>query len=335
MKPDRGGSYRRLPGRARLVFGLSTLWYASDHLLLVKRQGFGESYQRYYFRDIQSITSHRTDRDTLLWGIHIVVALLLAVPTALALIGGKPERWWWSIAAAIVLYSLVVHWWRGSTCSCRMRTILQEVELTPLRRERWLRRTFAIIDPLIRLSQGGLDQAALAEQLRSSGVVDDRTSSREEPSGKPPAPPPPIGRGNLVWHSIICYLFIIDATVSIGQVLMPNTFLTMMGAILALSEFGVVILTLTRQNSSLIGRALRPFTWTAFGVLCLAALGSWVAMFIRTLQTQGAVNPATLSGPKWYSVVYIVVYYSFGIIGLTLIRRHRFENEHQWLKLNT
>jgi len=47
--------YQKLPGHRRGFLRGSSLWLAPDHLLLVKSLRFREEYQRFYFRDIQSI----------------------------------------------------------------------------------------------------------------------------------------------------------------------------------------------------------------------------------------------------------------------------------------
>ena len=53
--------YRRLPGRQRRLTGSSTLWTASDHLLLVNTGLAQETYRRFHFRDIQTIVVRRTN----------------------------------------------------------------------------------------------------------------------------------------------------------------------------------------------------------------------------------------------------------------------------------
>ena len=61
--------YQRLPGRGTQVDGdrwlavsrsLCTVWMARDHLLLVSRTGYTETYKRFYFRDIQAVIIRKT-----------------------------------------------------------------------------------------------------------------------------------------------------------------------------------------------------------------------------------------------------------------------------------
>ena len=322
--------YRRLPGRARRLFGVSTLWYADDHLLLVSQRSFSETYHRYYFRDIQSISTHRNDRGSVWWALLALASILVVFPAVAMFVSGAPSRWAWSVPAGVLLISLGVHWWRGTTCTCHMRTILQGVEVAPLRRVRWVRGALAIIEPLIEGSQGPLDRALLVEQVQVSG---ERGSGPAPPVRSIVPPPPPLPRGTARLQSVLCYLFLTDAVVTSGQILLPSGSLAALGAILALAEFGVVITALTRQKSTLMGRSLRPFTWAAFGVLCLAAITAWIANVVAAMNSAAVGTPAAPTAPSAVYIVYVIVYVVVGIVGLTLIRRLRFESEHRWLNL--
>ncbi len=333
MMAARTTPYRRLPGRARHLFGVSTLWYADDHLLLVNQKSFSETYHRYYFRDIQLISTHRNDRGRAWWALLALASILVAVPAVAMFVTAAPWRWAWSVPAGVLLIGLGVHWWRGATCTCHMRTILQEVEVAPLRRVRWVRSALAIIEPLIEVSQGPLDRALLVEQVEVPG---ERGSEPVPPVRSIVPPPPLLPRGTGRLQMVLCCLFLTDAVVTSGQILLPSGFLSALGAILALAEFGVVITALTRQKSTIMGRSLRPFTWAAFGVLCLAAITAWVANFVAVMSRAAAgatLAPAAPAAPSEVYVVYVLVYVVVGIFGLILIRRLRFESEHRWLNL--
>ncbi len=65
--PKAPKDYTRLPGRGLRYGGfrlfsraICTLWMGADHLLLVDRTGYTESYKRFYFADIQAIVVRRT-----------------------------------------------------------------------------------------------------------------------------------------------------------------------------------------------------------------------------------------------------------------------------------
>jgi len=333
MTAGRGASYRRLPGRARRLFDVSTLWYTDDHLLLVIRQAFSESYRRYYFRDIQSIAMHRDGRGSVWWALLGLASILVVIPAVASFIAGAPGRWWWGSAGGVVLIGLGIHWWRGATCCCRMRTILQEAEIAPLRRMRWVRSALAIIEPLLEASQGSFDRALLLEQVKESTEAHHETAPQVK--SKVP-PPPPLPRGSTRLHVVLCYLFLADALVTTLQIALPGRLLSALGSALVLAEFAVVITALTRQKATFLGRTLRPFTWIAFGVLCLAALTSWIAAVLKGINAAAEgmpVAPNVPAAPAGVYLAYVIVYVAIGIFGLILLRRHRDETEHRWLNL--
>ncbi len=94
-----------MPGRPFAPFSASSLWYGTDHLLLVESALFKEQYKRFYFKDIQSVAMHRT-------GIHWVwnfvwgaIALLFGVIALL--ISGTPYAS--ATICALSLAALVVN----------------------------------------------------------------------------------------------------------------------------------------------------------------------------------------------------------------------------------
>src|SRR6185503_15449364 len=52
--------YRRLPGRGMAVLQHARVYQGPDHLLQVVSTGYSEIYKRFYFRDIQAISIHKT-----------------------------------------------------------------------------------------------------------------------------------------------------------------------------------------------------------------------------------------------------------------------------------
>ena len=54
--------YRKLPGKRRGFFNVSSVWAGPDHLLLVRGSRFREEYKRFYYRDVQAIAVARAPR---------------------------------------------------------------------------------------------------------------------------------------------------------------------------------------------------------------------------------------------------------------------------------
>src|SRR5258707_7687972 len=97
--------YRRLPGLGSGAFEHVRLYLAAVHLLLVSSSGFTETYKRFYFSDIQSITLCQTAHGKIwngVWG-----SLLLGFSVA-ALQSDLPfAAIWWSIAAVFLILLMV------------------------------------------------------------------------------------------------------------------------------------------------------------------------------------------------------------------------------------
>jgi len=188
-------TYQRLTrpssGFAVAVFTRSSLWLGKDHLLCLDAASYSETYKRFFFRDIQSISIQMTMR-------RVYWNWFLGIPTAVFLLAGVPyfafgtrkstgELIAVSIITAAFLIPLVVNNLLGPTCSCRIKTAVQSEELRSLRRLRKTEKVIGRLRPLIAASQGTLAPEEVAARLRAAGVS-------EEP---PPAEPAPPGPGDL------------------------------------------------------------------------------------------------------------------------------------------
>jgi hypothetical protein len=85
--PKAPKEYQRLPGRGSLVEGnrwlavtrsLCTVWMARDHLLLISRTGYTETYKRFYFRDIQAVIIRKT-ATAFVWNIVLMILALASI----------------------------------------------------------------------------------------------------------------------------------------------------------------------------------------------------------------------------------------------------------------
>jgi hypothetical protein len=180
--------YQRLPGRGTQVEGgrwfaitssLCTVWMARDHLLLVSRIGYTETYKRFYFRDIQAIIIRKT-ATAFVWNIVLsIVALGFILPAVgvsdatakivLALIAG--------FFTFLVLWSL----WRGSSCVTHIKTAVQTEQLAAWNRMRAARKGMALIRPRLLEAQGEFPQAELRARLEEQILRQTQASSAETP----------------------------------------------------------------------------------------------------------------------------------------------------------
>jgi hypothetical protein len=106
------------------------LWFADDHLLVVKSHFFSETYNRIYLKDIQSFLTIKTSYRKKLF---LFFFLLLILSIILFLIN---TRFSISLAALLFSYALIGglgNYFLGETCSCYIQTKVQVVKMPIVR----------------------------------------------------------------------------------------------------------------------------------------------------------------------------------------------------------
>jgi len=158
---------RNATGFSVAVARRSSLWLGDDHLLLVESAFFVETYKRFFFRDIQTITMRKTDaRKIWNWilGMFLFVSglLILAIPgdanTAKIVLG--------IIVLTIFGIPLLLNNLFGPTCACQIRTAVQTENLPSLRRVRQTRKVLDKIRPLIVAAQGEISSEEVNARMR-------------------------------------------------------------------------------------------------------------------------------------------------------------------------
>lgn len=186
--------YRRLPGVGTNAFEYCRLYLGPDHLLLVSSSGYAESYKRFFFRDIQSITIRKSSLGkvwNVVWGL-----LFWIFGVAVALEAGGGAMYFWLGVAAIFLVLLIWNIGRGPTCVTQITTAVQTRTLAPLNRLRRARQVLAQLRPLIEATQGTLTSDELnrqLEQARRGGTPVAQSLPTTEASGASETSLPPAG----------------------------------------------------------------------------------------------------------------------------------------------
>jgi hypothetical protein len=162
-------AYTRLPGRGRTWRGLCRVWLGEDHLLMVQTANYGETYKRFFFKDIQAIVVQRTHMGktwNAIWGgLFLFFGILAAV-------GGE-------FVTSIVLLcigapfglALLVNLILGPMCVLSIRTAVQTERVSALRRMRTAEQFIARIEPLIVAAQGELPPETLDEVIPGPATV--------------------------------------------------------------------------------------------------------------------------------------------------------------------
>jgi hypothetical protein len=164
--------YRRLPGRGMDVDGnrllavsrsLCTAWMGKDHLLLVSRTGYTETYKRFYFCDIQAVIIRKTAASAF-WNTVLAILAITLILFGIAVSDNIGKGFLFSFGgffALLVLISL----WRGATCVTHIKTAVQTEQLAAWHRMRAARKGMAILRPRLQEAQGGFLPAELKARL--------------------------------------------------------------------------------------------------------------------------------------------------------------------------
>jgi len=151
-------SYERLPGRGRHIAGMDYLWLADDHLLLARQRAYSETYQRFFFNDIQTLILRRTRGRAVSTAVVAGLSLLCA---GLAWITDwPPGKITWFVLLGLLLLIGIVNWFRGPTTRCHLTTRLHSVPLRSLGREKTARRVLARLKEKIEEVQGAIASVA-------------------------------------------------------------------------------------------------------------------------------------------------------------------------------
>ena len=164
--------YQRLPGRGMRVEGFRlaafsrsfcTLWLGEDHLLLVDRTSFTETYKRFYFRDIQAVIIRKTIKAAVWTGILVFLAFLFFIwALAVENMPGRVTLWiFFGFFAIFAFVNLIV----GPTCVAHIKTPVQTEQLPSWTRLRTARKGMERIRPKILEAQGAYFPDELKAEL--------------------------------------------------------------------------------------------------------------------------------------------------------------------------
>ncbi len=276
MKDAKPSAYRRLklPGlESRHFFSAShdSLWEAADHLLLVKRTGvifyFAESYQRFYYDDIQSIQcvmTNRSERTSKIAGVIMVLGGILVGILLLDVIFNYQTRSFIGIhifflvlgipVLAISVSLFIRNRLAGPTCHTFVRIGGGLERIACLGRHMALIRLLEIIGPRVEARQGVYDRETHLEKIRQAKADPPSIPTPQSASsaGASTASPPPLAgviteKGKKWMKRVAHYLLmalIFSAVVNLMDWMIASTLVSIgslvaYGAVLGLNLFGL------------------------------------------------------------------------------------------------
>jgi len=253
---------RLLPGRHHaLSSGFpEELWLRDDHLLCIKQNVIIESYQRFYYRDIEGITVVATRRGLLL---NLLFGAILAVG-ALLLLLDVPRPVFYAFAGlwlALTLINLAY----GATCKTVLCTRINTRTLTSLRRMRSTRKALALLHERIRIAQAaesGVPPPVEAEAQPTAPVAaDEPPPALGAPAAPPPPPLPPVEPVALRWHQGLATLLALQALVALNTAFYSLFGLAAGLSVLLLVTTGVAMPALIRQRREGVPASVRSACW--------------------------------------------------------------------------
>ena len=153
--------------------GKYTLWQGKDHLLLIFSRFGAEDYKRFYFNDIQAITTRKTI-------VGRIQNIILSCFNLMSLISIFYFDGGWSIFYAFVsgtmLVFLLINFVKGPTCDTKLLTAVQTENLPSLYRLKTACRVMDRLQACIQSTQGVLKPEGLYEMPQ-------RAVSRIAPNG--------------------------------------------------------------------------------------------------------------------------------------------------------
>lgn len=188
------GNERRLPGRRH---GYSSgrpeeLWLRDDHLLCVRSIMMVENYQRFYYRDIESVTIVPTARRLKL---NLIMGAGLGLAAFLMLFDLPTEVF--VFFAIIVAIPMAINTAFGRSCTTVLRTRVNRRQLDSLRRLRTARKAVALLSTRItedwrgwEMEEGSREDAKTQMEERTAGEAKDFADGRgwEERDATPALP---------------------------------------------------------------------------------------------------------------------------------------------------
>lgn len=324
--------YIRLPGKKRRLLGYDTLWLGRDHLLAVNFSGFSEEYKRFYYKDIQVISTQKDAR----WVIfNIVLGSLTGILFLISFRLWEESGIFLATVGWFFPLYFLINLLRGPTCRCYIRTAIRTEELPSLNRLRTARKALRILIPLIEGVQGKVTREAL--QAKASAAFHE-AAFNVTPQIDPTRANSEAGYDHGRFHEILFCLLLLDGVLTSVDLFYNHIAITLSAMVLSLALGICVITALVRQQGSPLTKTLRAITWGTLAYSCAYFFIGYVYYLfiafrnpeimnnqwevIKLISVQSPSDFSLLAGAYIFS---IVCSFSLGLSGLILLKMPRHE----------
>lgn len=144
--------YRRVTRASSNLAGYTSLWAASDHLLIAFSTGYNERYSRIDLQDVKAFVVMESSRRGIIAVIYGILAALMLV-ISLALFLTKSSFYFSGVFFVVGLVGLAVNGLLGPSCEVFIVTGVQVTKISGVTRRRKARKLLLKLEPLIREAQ--------------------------------------------------------------------------------------------------------------------------------------------------------------------------------------
>ena len=275
--------YRKLSGSGFSLALRHSLWQGPDHLLWVESGIFREQYKRFYFKDIQALTLHRTNR-RILWTLVLGALLLLFGAVSLS---SENAAYLFGGLSMLCTVLLAIQWLKGPGCELFLKTAVQTTKLSNLVR---VPRAVKIMDGIkaaAEAAQGPLGRQGIADrQSFETRPATDSGRTFEARGGRLSSPAPGTGTGpySSRMHRTLFGLLLAAGVLRGAQVWLKSIPLAAADILGLMCTLVLAIVVLARWHGMMKGTLLSMASWLSLilaAVHTMAAYGMLIAVSMR------------------------------------------------------
>jgi len=334
-------NYVRLPGRGKpLAISLLSseaqrLFLSDDHLLVLRQNRAEESHKKFNYKDIQAVTVQSNSELTWILSFN---ALLLAFIIGVGIItinasgGTSPSGLIiWGFFIAIPLIFIAKNLIQGKTCSVRLHTAVQVLELTSLRRIGQARSSLEILRQRIEAAQG---QWQSEEMTAESDEPVEVKASGSLPRGIKKETVKVLGVSN---HRMAFVGVVLLGITNSINMLLSNGVKDAVDALFLLVVIGFLFTSVIRQHNSTLPDRVKSWSWvTLVGVGITYMMLMYVDSFVTAFNMDDPpdifeIQSISLSGTTaWHigvSGILGVTHLFLGALGLLHLRGYKVVEE--------
>ncbi len=340
-QPPGQPEYSRLQGRPYRLVSVAgeynEMWMAQDHVLCVQGNLVEERYRRIRFADVLAITvkpsNYRFNANLVLLTTLGVITLIFALVLFSFRFDPYMTTGWtsyilviWAIVMLPGLILLFRNTMLGPTCTCRIHTDIQSLELPSLHRLRDANVVVSFITSAIERAQGTILSESSQEEITLE-------AARQRTLDQTPAPvrrPTMEGTSRLSWHQAVfsCCLIYAGLLTLVGFPFAEVHFLWVLEALLQLGLILVAIGAVLHQRNWKTPPIVRTLTWmvlvyTVGAALLVYGFGAafpyFSLAFLTDTATMASLLPRADLMPLFLRIPLVVIPLALGMAGLIVI----------------